>query len=202
MSGSIPVVTHAAVLRHETRLTAAGPPTCIWRAADQFRGWFQSIPADRGGMAEGSAPYREVCTHGWVVDGEGKKMSKIAGQRHGAAGDHRAVRRGYPAAVGGFLRLSLSDIRVSGRISSSSFPRAYRKIRNTARFILGNLDDFDPNTDCVADDQLPEIDRWALAALDDLIVNTDAGYAVYDLTRSITLCTTSASWQCPTSTWM
>ena len=61
--------------------------------------------------------------------------------------------------------------------------RAYRKIRNTARFILGNLDGFDPNTDCVADDQLQDIDRWALAALDDLIANTNAGYAVYDFNK-------------------
>ena len=68
------------------------------------------------------------------------------------------------------------DVR-AGKNIFKQLSEAYRKIRNTARFILGNLDGFDPNTDCVADDQLQEIDRWALAALDDLMVNTSAGYA-------------------------
>ena len=71
----------------------------------------------------------------------------------------------------------------AGKNIFKQLSEAYRKIRNTARFILGNLDGFDPNTDCVADDQLQEIDRWALAALDDLIVNAKAGYDVYDFNK-------------------
>ena len=84
------------------------------------------------------------------------------------------------------LWVASSDYTVDVRAGKNIFKQlseAYRKIRNTARFILGNLDGFDPNTDCVADDQLQEIDRWALAALDDLIVNTSAGYAVYDFNK-------------------
>ena len=79
------------------------------------------------------------------------------------------------------LWVASSDYTVDVRAGKNIFKQlseAYRKIRNTARFILGNLDGFDPNTDCVADDQLQEIDRWALAALDDLMVNTSEGYAV------------------------
>ena len=84
------------------------------------------------------------------------------------------------------LWVASSDYTVDVRAGKNIFKQlseAYRKIRNTARFILGNLDGFDPNTDCVADDQLQDIDRWALAALDDLIVNTNAGYAVYDFNK-------------------
>ena len=84
------------------------------------------------------------------------------------------------------LWVASSDYTVDVRAGKNIFKQlseAYRKIRNTARFILGNLDGFDPNTDCVADDQLQEIDRWALAALDDLMVNTSAGYAVYDFNK-------------------
>jgi isoleucyl-tRNA synthetase len=84
------------------------------------------------------------------------------------------------------LWVASSDYTVDVRAGKNIFKQlseAYRKIRNTARFILGNLDGFDPNTDCVADDQLQEIDRWALAALDDLIVNAKAGYDVYDFNK-------------------
>ena len=84
------------------------------------------------------------------------------------------------------LWVASSDYTVDVRAGKNIFKQlseAYRKIRNTARFILGNLDGFDPNTDCVTDDQLQEIDRWALAALDDLIVNAHAGYEVYDFNK-------------------
>ena len=82
--------------------------------------------------------------------------------------------------------MASSDYTVDVRAGKNIFKQlseAYRKIRNTARFILGNLDGFDPNTDMLPDDQLQEIDRWALAALDDLLKETDAGYAAYNFNK-------------------
>ena len=119
--------------------------------------------------------------HGWVVDEQGKQMHKSAGN----GVEPSEIIKDYGADI---IRLwvASSDYTVDVRAGKNIFKQlseAYRKIRNTARFILGNLDGFDPNTDCVADDQLQEIDRWALAALDDLIVNTSAGYAVYDFNK-------------------
>ena len=117
----------------------------------------------------------------WVVDEQGKQMHKSAGN----GVEPSEIIKDYGADI---IRLwvASSDYTVDVRAGKNIFKQlseAYRKIRNTARFILGNLDGFDPNTDCVADDQLQDIDRWALAALDDLIVNTNAGYAVYDFNK-------------------
>ena len=131
--------------------------------------------------SKGCAPYKSVLCHGWVVDEQGKQMHKSAGN----GVEPSEIIKDYGADI---IRLwvASSDYTVDVRAGKNIFKQlseAYRKIRNTARFILGNLDGFDPNTDCVADDQLQEIDRWALAALDDLIVSTNAGYAVYDFNK-------------------
>ena len=148
--------------------------------ADQFRGWFQSSlltsVASRGG-----APYKAVLCHGWVVDEQGKQMHKSAGNGVEPA----EIIKDYGADI---IRLwvASSDYTVDVRAGKNIFKQlseAYRKIRNTARFILGNLDGFDPNTDMLPDDQLQEIDRWALAALDDLLKETDAGYAAYNFNK-------------------
>ena len=147
---------------------------------DQFRGWFQSSLLTSV-ASKGCAPYKSVLCHGWVVDEQGKQMHKSAGN----GVEPSEIIKDYGADI---IRLwvASSDYTVDVRAGKNIFKQlseAYRKIRNTARFILGNLDGFDPNTDCVADDQLQDIDRWALAALDDLIVNTNAGYAVYDFNK-------------------
>ena len=170
--------THAAVLEERPELRF--PADLYMEGGDQFRGWFQSSLLTSV-ASKGCAPYKSVLCHGWVVDEQGKQMHKSAGN----GVEPSEIIKDYGADI---IRLwvASSDYTVDVRAGKNIFKQlseAYRKIRNTARFILGNLDGFDPNTDCVADDQLQEIDRWALAALDDLIVNTSAGYAVYDFNK-------------------
>ena len=170
--------THAAVLEERPELRF--PADMYMEGGDQFRGWFQSSLLTSV-AAKGCAPYKSVLCHGWVVDEQGKQMHKSAGN----GVEPSEIIKDYGADI---IRLwvASSDYTVDVRAGKNIFKQlseAYRKIRNTARFILGNLDGFDPNTDCVADDQLLEIDRWALAALDDLIVNAKAGYDVYDFNK-------------------
>ena len=170
--------THAAVLEERPELSF--PADMYMEGGDQFRGWFQSSLLTSV-AAKGCAPYKSVLCHGWVVDEQGKQMHKSAGN----GVEPSEIIKDYGADI---IRLwvASSDYTVDVRAGKNIFKQlseAYRKIRNTARFILGNLDGFDPNTDCVADDQLQEIDRWALAALDDLIVNAKAGYDVYDFNK-------------------
>ena len=170
--------THAAVLEERPELRF--PADMYMEGGDQFRGWFQSSLLTSV-AAKGCAPYKSVLCHGWVVDEQGKQMHKSAGN----GVEPSEIIKDYGADI---IRLwvASSDYTVDVRAGKNIFKQlseAYRKIRNTARFILGNLDGFDPNTDCVSDDQLQDIDRWALAALDDLIVNTNAGYAVYDFNK-------------------
>ena len=170
--------THAAVLEERPELSF--PADMYMEGGDQFRGWFQSSLLTSV-AAKGCAPYKSVLCHGWVVDEQGKQMHKSAGN----GVEPSEIIKDYGADI---IRLwvASSDYTVDVRAGKNIFKQlseAYRKIRNTARFILGNLDGFDPNTDCVVDDQLQEIDRWALAALDDLIVNAKAGYDVYDFNK-------------------
>ena len=157
------------------------PATMYLEGLDQYRGWFQSSLLTAVGALGRGAPFKECVTHGWTVDGQGRAMHKSLGN----GVDPAEVFNKYGADL---LRLwaGSSDYHVDVRCSDEIFKQLsqnYLKFRNTARYCLGNLDGFDPNTDCVADDQLQEIDRWALAALDDLIVNTSAGYAVYDFNK-------------------
>ena len=114
--------------------------------SDQHRGWFQSSLLTATAV-RGRAPYRQVLTHGYVVDGQGRKMSKSLGNGI----DPMDICKQYGADI---LRLwvSSSDYKVDIRISNDilkQLTESYRKIRNTARFILGNICDFDPNKDSV-----------------------------------------------------
>lgn len=166
-------VTHAAVLDP----IGQWPANLYLEGADQYRGWFQSSLLTSVAW-RGVAPYREVCTHGWVVDGEGKKMSKSLGNGM----EPSEITDEFGADI---LRLWVassdyhSDIRLSKEILKQ-LSEVYRKIRNTARYILGNLYDFNPDTDMVADDQLLEIDRWALAKMDELNVKARDAYENYE----------------------
>lgn len=172
-------VSHTAVLDNYAELSY--PADLYLEGADQYRGWFQSSLLTSV-VYRGTAPYKQVCTHGWVVDGEGKIMHKSLG--NGIAPEEIIAQ--YGADI---LRLWVassdyhSDIRISKDILKQQSD-AYRKIRNTARYILGNLSDgettFDPNTDMVSDDQLEELDRWALMRLDAVTDDVDAGYLAYD----------------------
>ncbi len=167
-------VTHASVLMD--RLDR-WPCDLYLEGADQFRGWFQSSLLTSVAW-KGQAPYRAVCSCGWVVDGEGKKMSKSLG--NGILAEE--VVNEYGADI---LRLWVAssdyhaDIRISKEILKQ-LSEVYRKIRNTARYILGNLYDFDPNTDLVAYDDLTEADRWALAKMNELVKTVRQGYEDYE----------------------
>ena len=168
-------VTHAAVCDEREELK--WPADMYLEGADQYRGWFQSSLLTAVAW-RGKAPYKEVVTHGWVVDGEGRKMSKSLG--NGVA--PQEIVDQYGADI---LRLWVAssdyhaDIRISKEILKQ-LSDAYRKIRNTARFILGNIHDFDPNKDMVSDSDLLPIDRWALKQLDTLCKTVHEGYSTYE----------------------
>ncbi len=168
-------VTHAAVCKARPNLT--WPADLYLEGADQYRGWFQSSLLTSVAVF-GQAPYKSVLTHGWVVDGEGKKMSKSLGNGI----DPQEVVDQYGADV---LRLwvASSDYHVDIRISKDilkQLSEAYRKIRNTARYILGNINDFNPDTDSVAIHDLMPIDKWAINKLNELMVKVKAGYDSYE----------------------
>lgn len=171
-------VSHSAVMEQYDCLR--WPADLYLEGADQYRGWFQSSLLTSV-VYKGKAPYKAVCTHGWVVDGEGRKMSKSLG--NGIMPDE--IIQQYGADI---LRLWVassdyhSDIRISKAILQQ-LSDAYKKIRNTARYILGNLGNgagFNPDTDMVSDDQLHELDRWALIRLDRLIDKVHEGYTNFD----------------------
>ncbi len=157
-------VSHAAVL--DTRDYLESPADLYLEGADQYRGWFQSSLLTNV-ATKGVAPYKTVVTHGWVVDGEGKKMSKSIGN---VIIPDDVVKQ-YGADI---LRLWVAssdyhaDIRVSNDILKQ-LSEAYRKIRNTARFILGCISDFNPDTDSTDESAFTEIDRFALARLNELV---------------------------------
>ena len=171
--------TWSAVCRERPELT--WPVDMYMEGADQFRGWFQSSLLTCV-ATQGIAPYREVLCHGWVVDAQGKQMHKSAGNGMEPA----EIIRDYGADI---IRLwvASSDYTVDVRAGKEIFRQlseAYRKMRNTARFMLGNLSDFDPNTNMVADDQLYEIDRWALEACNTLTATMRDAYDHYDFSRA------------------
>ena len=168
-------VSHAAVCNEEHGLR--WPADLYLEGADQYRGWFQSSLLTSV-AAKGRAPYKAVCTHGWVVDGEGKAMHKSLG--NGMSPDE--VTDKYGADI---LRIwvASSDYHADIRISQDILKQlsdAYRKIRNTARFILSNLGDFNPDTDSVSVEKLDGIDKWAMARMDEIIEKCKAAYDKFD----------------------
>ncbi|HIV87573.1 MAG TPA: isoleucine--tRNA ligase [Candidatus Pygmaiobacter gallistercoris] len=170
--------SHMAVL--ETRPELCWPCDLYIEGGDQYRGWFQSSLLTSVAV-RGVAPYKNVISCGWVVDGLGRAMHKSLG--NGIAPEE--IIKDYGADI---IRLwvASSDYQVDVRISKEilkQLSEAYRKIRNTARFILGNLNDFNPDTDRVAWENLEDLDRWALASLDRLITECRAGYDAYDFSK-------------------
>ena len=168
-------VSHAAVCNEEHGLR--WPADLYLEGADQYRGWFQSSLLTSV-AAKGRAPYKSVCTHGWVVDGEGKAMHKSLG--NGMSPDE--VTEKFGADI---LRtwVASSDYHADIRISQDILKQlsdAYRKIRNTARFILSNLGDFNPDTDSVSVEKLDGIDKWAMARMDEIIEKCKAAYDKFD----------------------
>jgi isoleucyl-tRNA synthetase len=168
-------VSHAAVL--EPRKNLRWPADLYLEGSDQHRGWFHSSLLTAV-ETRNQAPYKAVLTHGFVVDAEGRKMSKSLGNVV-APGE---VIDKYGAEI---LRLWVSatdykeDIRISENILKQ-LSDAYRRIRNTSRFMLGNLADYDPDTDKVTYDTMPELDRFAIHRLQSLVKKTRKAYDAYE----------------------
>ncbi len=148
-------VTHFSVLRRRPELS--WPADLYLEGSDQHRGWFQSSLKTAVAM-HGAAPYREVLTHGFYVDAQGRKMSKSDGN---AVAPDRIFRE-HGADI---LRLWVAATDYRGEMSVSSgilaqVADAYRRIRNTARFLLANLDGFEPSRDALEPDRMLALDRW------------------------------------------
>lgn len=163
---------------HESVLAERGLPEAnlYLEGSDQYRGWFQSSLLTSV-ATKGKAPYKEVLTHGYTVDEQGRKMSKSLGNGI----DPKDVINQSGADV---LRLWVLSSDYKSDVSGSKnilkqVTEVYRKIRNTARYILGNISDFDVNNP-VSYEDLQEIDKWALARLNKLIKECTEAYDIYD----------------------
>ncbi|MFQ5900564.1 MAG: isoleucine--tRNA ligase, partial [Thermodesulfobacteriota bacterium] len=168
-------ISFAAVLEKDEELSV--PADLYLEGSDQHRGWFHSSLLTSVGT-RGNAPYKEVLTHGFVVDGDGKKMSKSLGN---VISPQKIIKR-YGAEI---LRLwvAAEDYREDIRLSEEILKRlveAYRRIRNTCRFLLGNLSDFDPSKDMVVYSDLGEMDKWALHRLSRLTERILTAYKDYE----------------------
>jgi len=166
-------VSYAAVLKGRKWW----PADLYLEGSDQHRGWFHSALL-AGVVTDHRAPYKAVLTHGFVLDGQGKKMSK-------SAGNVVAPQDVIKQSGAEILRLWVSaqdyrdDVRISPEILTHLI-EAYRKIRNTCRFLLSNLYDFDPGKDRIPYEQLSELDRWALHRLSDLIPRVRKSYDEFE----------------------
>jgi len=167
-------VSYAAVMEKRDYLDS--PADLYLEGSDQHRGWFHSSLLCSVGTRN-KAPYHHVLTHGFVVDGSGKAMHKSAGN---VIAPEDLIKK-YGAEI---LRLWVAgeDYRDNIRLSKEILQRlteAYRRIRNTCRYLLGNLNGFDPETDAVPYEDLEELDRWALNGLQELserILNAYEGF--------------------------
>lgn len=170
--------SHLGVL--EPRGNLSWPADLYLEGGDQHRGWFQSSLWIGVGV-KGAAPYRAVLTHGFVLDEKGEPMSKSKGN----VVSPLKVMDQMGADV---LRLWVaseeyrSDLAI-GKNHLDQVSNVYRRIRNTLRFLLGNVSDFDPAVDAVAHGNLLEDDRWALARLDELLRRVRAAYDAYEFHR-------------------
>lgn len=168
-------VSHLAVL--ETRPDLHWPADLYLEGSDQHRGWFQTSLLTSV-ATRGKAPFKAVLTHGFIVDGEGKKMSKSVGN---VVAPQEVIDR-YGADI---LRLWVAstdyrnDIRISETIIKN-LTESYRRIRNTARYLLGNLSDFDPSRDRVAFQEMEEMDRWILSRLQAVVDRAIRGFDDYE----------------------
>ena len=168
--------THAGVMSSGIFPSLSFPADLYLEGGDQYRGWFQSSMLTSIAV-NGIAPYKRIITNGWTVDGEGYAMHKSVGN---VVAPEEIIRE-YGADI---LRLWVAstdyrtDVRMSKEIAKQ-LSDIYLKIRNTARFILGNINDFDPD-DPVSFDDMPELDRWALARLNKLVENVRSSYEKYE----------------------
>ena len=167
--------SHAAVL--EGRSDLSSPADLYLEGSDQHRGWFQSSLLASVGT-RGVAPYRGVLTHGFVVDENGRKMSKSIGN---VVAPEKIIKQSGAE----ILRLWVAaedyrdDIKISDKILSH-LADAYRKIRNTIRYLLSNLNDFDPAVDRVEYEAMAEIDQWALSQLEGMRARIEMAYETFE----------------------
>ena len=171
-------VSYYAVLK--THAALSYPADLYLEGSDQHRGWFQSSLLTSIGT-DGKAPYRTVLTHGFMVDGEGKKMSKSLGNLISSG---EAVDRNGADVVR--LWVISEDYRNDIALSEEIMKRmkdAYRRIRNTLRFMLGNLYDFDPGKDSVPLRDMEEVDRWALSRSAGLLKRAVEAYEGFQFHR-------------------
>jgi len=169
--------THQTVIRGSHKQELQFPADLYLEGSDQHRGWFHSSLLTSS-MLNGCAPYKALLTHGFVVDGEGRKMSKSL--KNGV--EPQKVADSLGAEI---LRLWVASSDYSGEISISDeilkrVVEAYRRIRNTLRFLLANTSDFNPATDAVPVAQMFEIDRYALANMASLQTQIENNYARYE----------------------
>ncbi len=168
--------THYASLHHNN--PELWPADVYLEGADQYRGWFQSSLLTSVGALGNGAPFKEVLTHGWVVDGQGRAMHKSLGN----GVDPADLIKDFGADI---LRLWSgsadyhADVRCSKEIIKQ-LSQNYLKFRNTARYCLGNLADFDPNTNMVAPADMEELDKWALTKLNELVAEVRKAYMDYE----------------------
>jgi len=168
-------VTHASVLQRRTALHS--PADLYLEGSDQHRGWFQSSLLT-GCAINGRAPFKALLTHGFVVDGSGHKMSK-------SKGNVVAPQKVLDTLGADILRLwaALTDYSGELTISDEILKRvveSYRRIRNTLRFLLANISDFDPQQHALPVEQWLEIDRYALAMMQQLQGEVEQDYARYE----------------------
>ena len=167
--------THYASLMH--RHPEQWPADVYLEGADQYRGWFQSSLLTSVGALDQGAPFRQVLTHGWTVDGQGRAMHKSLGN----GVDPADLIKEFGADI---VRLwaASSDYHADVRCSKEIFKQIaqnYLKFRNTARYCLGNLNEFDPD-DLVAPEDMEELDKWALTKLNALVKECRRAYNVYE----------------------
>jgi isoleucyl-tRNA synthetase len=161
----------------ESREELRWPADVYIEGGDQFRGWFNSSLMV-GIAAHDRAPYNTVITHGWTLDAQGRAMHKSAGN---AIEPEKVIKQSGAETIRLWCASSnyFDDMRASDEILQR-VTDGYRKLRNTARFALGNLDGFDPARDTVPDDEMEEIDRWALAELDRVLGEVAKAYEAYE----------------------
>ncbi len=167
--------THYASLMKDT--PELWPADVYLEGADQYRGWFQSSLLTSVGALDQGAPFKQVLTHGWTVDGQGRAMHKSLGN----GVDPADLIKDFGADI---IRLwaASSDYHADVRCSKEIFKQIaqnYLKFRNTARYCLGNLDGFDPNH-LVSADEMEELDKWALTKLAELVKTCRNSYNNYE----------------------
>jgi len=167
--------THYASLMRRT--PELWPADVYLEGADQYRGWFQSSLLTSVGALDQGAPFKQVLTHGWTVDGQGRAMHKSLGN----GVDPADLIKDFGADI---VRLwaASSDYHADVRCSKEIFKQIaqnYLKFRNTARYFLGNLNEFDPN-ELVSAEQMEELDRWALTKLNELVDQCRKAYNNYE----------------------